>query len=526
IYGKQGSYLMQHPYWIQNRMNRLSKKQCYMLNLSLSYEILDWLSVVGRLRVATSSYLITRELYAGTNENFAGPLGGYSEDSQKDRSFYGDVMVNVDYRFTDKLSVKANVGASIDDKRFHQVGGTGNLKTSANEFVYNNIDFTNKYRPISGGWNEQVQSLFASVELGWDSMLYLTATGRNEWPSQLAFSDHSSYFYPSVGMSAVVTNMFDAPKWLSFLKVRGSYSKVATPFGRYLSHPGSEFNSEQYTWNSPTTYPLRNMKPETTKSWEAGIDGRFFGGKISLKATFYHSNTFNQTIYATLPSSSGYENMIVQAGNIENKGLELIVGYRNRWQDFGWSTSYTFTTNRNRIKDLGAGIVNPYTGEVLTHTFIEKSWLGSANVAPQVRLVEGGSMSDIYVNHQIKRDNEGYVDMTTGNIQMETTDFIRVGQLSPKSTMAWSNNFSYAGFDLGVVISARLGGVVYSATQGALDYFGVSKTSAIARDRGGIPVNFGTIDAQRYYQTISTPWAVTVDTTSMMRQTYGCRSSV
>lgn len=504
-YGEQGSYLLQNPYWIQNRMNRLSKKQRYMLNLSLSYDILDWLNVVGRVRVDNSSYMITRELYSGTNENFAGPLGGYSEDSQKDRSFYGDVMVNIDYTFNDKLTIKANAGASIDDKRFHQVGGAGNLKTAANEFVYNNLDFTNKYRPLSGAWNEQVQSVFASLELGWNSMIYLTATGRNEWPSQLAFSNQRSYFYPSVGLSAVITNMVEAPKWLSFLKVRGSYSKVATPFGRYLSHPGANFNNEQYIWTSPTTYPSRNMKPEITKSWEMGLDARLFDGKVSLNATYYHSNTFNQTIYASLPASSGYENMIVQAGNIQNRGVELTVGYKNTWRNFGWATSYTLTSNRNTIKDLGAGSINPYTGETLTHTYIEKAWLGSANVAPQVRLVEGGSMSDIYVNHQIKRDNDGYTDMTTGNILMEEIDFIKVGQLTPKATMAWSNNFSFAGFDLGVVVSARLGGVVYSATEGALDYFGVSQTSATARDNGGIPVNFGKIDAQKYYQTIATP---------------------
>ena len=503
-YGENGSYILQNPYWIQNRMNRELNKQRYMLNASLSYEILNWLSVKGRANIDNASYLATRKFHAGTNENFAGPLGGYSEDMQTDRSFYGDVMLNVNYKCY-KLSLNGNVGASINDQRFHQNGGAGNLNTSPNEFVYSNIDFRNKYRPLSGGWTEQIQSVFASAEVGWDAMLYLTATARHEWPSQLAFSSQSSYFYPSVGLSAVISNMINAPKWLTFLKLRGSYSEVGAPYGRYLSHPGNNFNNEQYEWSSPTTYPHRNMKPELTKSSEAGLDARFFGGKLTLDATFYRSNTYNQTLYAAVPSSSGYSNMIVQAGNVQNEGIELALGYKNKWGGFGWSTFYTFTTNRNSIKDLGTGAINPLTGEALTHTFIEKDWLGSGNVAPQVRLVKGGSMSDIYINHQIKRDNDGYVDMTTGNIMMERIEFLKVGQLSPKATMAWGNSFSYAGFDLGATISARLGGVVYSATQGALDYFGTSQVSATVRDNGGIPVNFGSIDAQKYYQAIATP---------------------
>jgi len=503
-YGENGSYILQNPYWIQNRMNRETRKQRYMLNASLSYEILDWLSVAGRVRVDNASIRMTRKLYATTNENFAGPLGGYSEESLTDRSFYGDVIATANKTLGD-FSIMANVGASIDDKRSHGVGGAGNLKTSANEFVYHNIDFANKFRPLSSGYYEQLQSAFAQAEVGWRSTLYLTATGRYEWPSQLAYSSQSGYFYPSVGVSGVLSNMFDAPDWLSFLKVRGDYVEVASPFQRHISNPGLNFNNEQYTWSSPSTYPHRNLKPEWTKSWEAGLDARFFRGRLTLDATWYRSHTTNQTFYAALPASSGYKNMIVQTGNVRNEGIELTLGFNNKWGDFGWATTYILSSNRNTIIDLGTGAINPYTNEPMTHTFIEKDWLGNANVAPQVRLVEGGSLNDIYVNNQIKRDSDGYVDMTTGSMVMESVDFRKVGQLTPKASMSWGNNFSYAGFDLGVTVSARLGGVVYSATQGALDYFGVSQATAAARDNGGVPVNFGMLDAQKYYQAISTP---------------------
>ncbi|MCC8035436.1 MAG: TonB-dependent receptor, partial [Rikenellaceae bacterium] len=409
-----------------------------------------------------------------------------------------------DKTFGTDWSITDNIGDSIDNQRLEQAGGAGNLK-EVNLFTLNNLDYQNKYKPVQSGWHDQVQSVFASIEAGWRSMLYLTVTGRNEWPSQLAYSKTSSFFYPSVGLSAVVSNMAEMPEWITFLKVRGSYSQVASAFARYLSNPGFVFDSQTYGWADPTTYPARTLKPEETRSWELGVDARFIG-HLRLNATFYRSNTYNQTIFAPLPSSSGYSQVVVQAGNVQNQGLELALGYSNRWGGFFWDTGYTYTFNQNKIKRLASGTTNPVTGEVLTDWEIQKSWLGQANVAPQVILREGGSMSDIYVNHELKRDLNGYifVDPSTGSLSMEETEFRKVGRLSPRYSMGWNNNFAYKGIQLGAVITARIGGSVYSATQGILDYYGASQATADARDRGGVPINFGIIDAQRYYSTIST----------------------
>ena len=196
-------------------------------------------------------------------------------------------------------------------------------------------------------------------------MLYLTVTGRNDWASQLAYSKNSSFFYPSVGLSAVVSNMVNMPEWFTFLKVRGSYSKVASAFARYLSNPAYSFNNQTHNWSKPSTYPAYNLKPEDTKSWEIGLNARFLN-HINLDVTYYRSNTYHQTIYAPLPSSSGYNQVVVQAGDVQNQGVELALGYNNKWNDFTWSSSYTFTLNRNEIKRLAAGEVNPVTGETIT----------------------------------------------------------------------------------------------------------------------------------------------------------------
>jgi len=490
----EGAHSLQNPYWIQNRMNRETSKRRYMLNASLRWNITDWMNVSGRVRVDNSEYRIKQKLYASTLTTFCGTNGGYD----------GDVMLNIDKTFGDDWTLNANIGASINDQRYEQAGVAGDLLLT-NHFAMNNLNYQEKFKPLQEGWHDQTQAIFASVEVGWRSMLYLTVTGRNDWASQLAYSKNSSFFYPSVGLSAVVSNMVNMPEWFTFLKVRGSYSKVASAFARYLSNPAYSFNNQTHNWSKPSTYPAYNLKPEDTKSWEIGLNARFLN-HINFDVTYYRSNTYHQTIYAPLPSSSGYNQVVVQAGDVQNQGVELALGYNNKWNDFTWSSSYTFTLNRNEIKRLAAGEVNPVTGETITDNEIQKDWLGASNVAPQVILRPGGSMSDIYVNHELKRDLNGNIeiDPSTGNLSIAETDFRKVGQLSPRYTMGWSNSFGYKGIELGAVLTARIGGLTYSATQGVLDYYGASQATADARDRGGIPINYGTVDPQKYYSAIST----------------------
>lgn len=497
-----GAHTIQNPYWVQKRMNREMNKRRYMLNVSLQYNVTDWLNVVGRVRMDESTTVQNNKFAASTNTTLAGLNGGYRVEDGNDRTVYADAMANIDKSW-DKFRLVANVGVSLNDQFFKSVYMGGDLIV-ANHFAANNLDLASHFKRNEKGWHDQTQSIFASVEGSWNDAVYLTLTGRNDWASQLAFSNQKSFFYPSIGLSTIISNLVSLPEWIPYLKVRGSYSMVASAFSRFISNPSLVFNEQTGTWGQNSTYPYRNLKPEDTHSWEIGVNAKFFKG-LSLDATYYRSNTFNQTVYGSLAASSGYSNFIAQTGNVQNEGLELGVGYDNKWGDFRWGSRFTFTFNKNKIVDLGDDIVNPLTGEVNRIPEIRKSWLGAANVAPQVILREGGSLSDIYVNHLIKRDYNGSVAVdNNGNISMDTVDPVKVGSLAPKCNLGWSNNFDYKGLSLGVVITARIGGLVYSGTQGVLDYYGVSETSALAREGAPIKVNKGTISSKSYYQTIST----------------------
>ncbi|MDE5889644.1 MAG: SusC/RagA family TonB-linked outer membrane protein [Bacteroidales bacterium] len=497
-----GAHSIQNPYWVQYRNPRTNNKRRYMLNASLKYDITDWLNVTGRVRLDESTYRSIQSYYAGTLTTFCGINGGYSDATESDRTFYGDVIANVDKTWGDWRLI-ANVGGSINDQRYERIGSAGDL-VLANVFTTRNLNTASAFKSFQEGWHDQNQAVFGSAEVGFKNMVFLTLTGRNEWPSQLAFTGNSSYFYWSAGLSAVISSMVKLPDWFTFLKARGSYAKVSSPIERYLSNPSFTYNEQTHNWQNPDTYPAYNLLPEDTRSWEVGLNMAFFN-KLTLDVTYYRSNTYHQTIYAPLASSTGYKYFIAQTGNVQNQGVELALGYSNEWEGFSWATNFTYTFNQNKIIELAHGIPDPIDGSPVDVVDIEQDYLGASNVAPQIRLREGGSMSDIYVKHFIERDANGNVLITSsGDIRMKETEPVKVGSLAPKANFGWSNTFGYAGVSLGVVITARVGGLVYSATQGILDYYGTSEASAQMRDAGGIPVNGGMLGAYQYYRGIST----------------------
>lgn len=501
-YGDNGLSL-QNPYWIMKRMNRETSKKRYTLNGSVTYKIANWINVGGRLKIDNSDFRFTQKRYASTLTTFAGDNGYYSDQMRTDRQIYGDVMVNIDKRIAD-FSISANIGASITDLQYEEMGGAGDLAGIANFFTTRNINYENNYKPKQEGYHDQTQSVFANLEMGWKSMVYLTLTGRTDWPSALAFTKNRSFFYPSVGTSVVLSEMFNLPEAISYAKMRGSYSHVGSSFSRYLSNPGFPFNEQSHQWASATKMAAYNLVPEDTQSWEFGLNLRLWKG-FSFDATYYKSNTYNQTFTITLPSSSGYSSATLQTGNIQNEGLELALGYGHTWGDFSWNTNLTYTLNRNKVKRLAGGAKNPLTGEAIEMDELRLGTLGFAGYGPRVILREGGTMGDLYVDKGLKTDGNGaiWVDSQSGKLAVETYDAPKkVGTMNAKYNMGFNNTFAYKGLSLGVVLTARVGGLVVSNTQGVLDYYGVSENSAVARDKGGVSINNGFVDAKTYYQTV------------------------
>lgn len=497
----EGDFRLQNPYWITYRNLKNNNKKRYMFSAGLSYDILDWLNVVGRVRVDNSNNDYTEKLYASTNETLAeGSKGLYGITTTKEYQTYADVLVNIDRKFND-FTLVANIGASISDMKSDAVKVRGPIRENGIPNVFNvfNLDDTKKTNEQIG-WQEQTQSIFASAEIGWRSMYYLTLTGRNDWASQLANSPKSSFFYPSVGVSAILSEIFTMPRFVDYLKLRGSFSSVGLPYPRGLTSLTYTFNQKDKIWETKTHYPIGDLYPERTDSWEVGLTTRLFKN-FNLDVSWYLANTFNQTFDPQISVSSGYSTIYLQTGSVRNTGIEASLGYSNRFNKVDWNSTITFSLNRNKITELVKDYVHPETGEIINKDRLDIGGLARARFI----LKEGGSLGDLYSIADLKKDSNGniYVD-ANGNLQtVYNVDDIKLGSVFPKYNLAWRNNFSWNGFNAGFMISARVGGIVYSATQASMDLYGVSEASAAARDNGGVYINGkDLISAQTWYTTI------------------------
>ena len=499
-----GDLRMQNPYWIAYRNLRNTDKKRYMLSFSASYDILPWLNVAGRVRIDNANSLYTQKLYASSNTTITdgGKNGHYTEQREYDTQTYADVMVNINKTFGDDWSLQANVGASINNVKTDLLSYRGPIQENGLPNVFNVFDLDDsKKRAEKSGWQEQTQSIFASVEVGWKQMLYLTVTGRNDWASQLAESPESSFFYPSVGLSWVPTSLWDMGEAVTYLKLRGSIASVGMPFPRHLTIPTYEYDATNKVWTAKTHYPIGDLYPERTRTYELGLDARLWR-HISLSASWYWADTYNQTFDPQISVSSGYSTIYLQTGHVRNTGVELSAGYDNTWRDFRWATNFTFSWNKNEIVELVHNYVHPETGELISKDRLEIKGLGKAKYI----LKPGGTLGDLYTNSDLVYNKEGFIEVDkSGNVAVKDDymEDIYLGSVFPKYNLAWRNDFSWKGLNLGVLFTARIGGVCYSATQANLDLYGVSEASAAARDAGGVLINGReTIDAQKWYQAI------------------------
>lgn len=516
-----GDLEMQNPYWIAYRNPRENNRHRYMLSASASYSILDWLDVSGRIRIDNTDRSFTQKLYATTNSTLleGSKYGHYTELGEKSRQTYGDVMVNINKSFGERFSLAAHLGASLNDTRLQGLELNGPLQKPSNIFHPEAID-PSKRKVVRSGWHEQTQSLFASLEVGWKSQLFLTLTGRNDWASQLAGSPQSSFFYPSAGLSWIPSSTFDFPELFPYLKIRASWASVGTPFPRELTYATHPYDHTGQTWDDRTNYPIGDLRPERTKTWEVGFDARFLKG-FDLSFSWYLADTYNQTFNPQVSASSGYADMYVQTGHVRNTGVEASLGYSHTWRDFTWNSNFTVSSNRNEILELMRDWYNPLSGETITKDRLEINRLG------QVRflLKEGGTMGDIYSNSDLRRDDKGQIEIDeAGNVYVENNlPDMKLGSVFPKANLAWRNDFRWKGVNLGFLVSARIGGVVYSATQANLDLYGVSEATAAARDAGGAVVNGrAMVDPEMWYTTIGAgagiPQYYTYDATNVRLQ--------
>ena len=499
-YGTQGEDF-ENPYWIVNREMFTNEKHRYMFSFRAQYDILSWMNIAARTRVDNTYSTIKTKFYATTNPLFTGDTslenakGSFSQGEERYKQTYADLMLNINKKFDKDFVLTANIGTSFDDHYTTSVSVGGRLKTVPNLFSTPNVD-----PDVTGGGNQGYHrtrniAAFASAELGWKSMLYLTATGRTDWASQLVSNGKTpAIFYPSIGLSGVISEMVKLPSFISYLKTRVSFTEVGSPISQTGITPGTITYSMSGGKVTPiSTYPYPDFNPERTRSWEAGLNARLFKGKVRLDATIYQSNTYNQTFLQNMSDASGYSGFYIQAGDIRNRGVELALGYEdNISKNISFSTNLTYTRNVNRVMELVKGYKNPIDGTVF-----------DINVLTSPKYMRpGDSMNDIFVQGILVKGKDGRFIEEGDGYRIDRSQRIKVGSSAPDFMMGWNNTLNLYGVNVSFLISARVGGNVSSSTQAMMDGYGVSKVTADARDAGAVVIDGQSYDPKRYYTTI------------------------
>jgi TonB-linked SusC/RagA family outer membrane protein len=493
-------FQIQNPYWTINRVLNLSDRERFILSAALNYKVLDWLNITGRVRYDKTANTQEDKRYASTLRLFATESGFYGINNTNDNQIYSDIIANANKSFGD-FTLNASLGTSFSETKSTALGVRGGLNFVPNFFHVNNILYENnplQNQTLDDGHN--VTAMFATAQLGYKNWLFVDLTSRYEWNTALKGTSSKSLYYPSAGLSAVVSDILNLPRsGVSFLKLRASYGEVGNSPARYLANPTYTISKSGLP-STISSAPFSTLQPERTKSFETGVNARFLNDKISLDVTLYESNTYNQVFNPALAPSTGFTSTYINGGKVNNKGIEASLGLNFNIGSVKTNSTFVFSKNINKIVEMLAPTTDPVTGEILSVSNLIVSSAGTY----RMEIKEGGTMGDIYASG-LYRDLNGYIYVhpNSSTLMADNNTYYKVGSSNPDFNLGYRNQISYKNITLGFLIDARVGGVGVSATQAIMDQFGVSTASATARDNDYVMINDHKVPYANYYNLVS-----------------------
>ncbi len=477
-----------NPFFIQDELQYSNEKDRMVGNVSINYQVLPSLGFM--LRTGTDFWIDTRinRINFERVRNGNRTPGRYSEEVLRSQETNTDFMVTFNKELSSQFSLNAMAGALVRTNYYKR--NFARVDQLVVDGVYNLSNSIPSLNTIESRIEEkESQSVYGSATLAYRDALFLEMTARNDWSSTLP-SSNWSYFYPSVGVSAIFTELFDIQSTvLSFGKVRASWAQVGNDTNPYALQ--QVFNSAG-SWNGSvpefTESPVINnntLKPEQTTGIELGLDARFFGGRIGLELTYYDQATKDQILSVDISNASGYRQRILNAGEITNKGVEImLIGTPMKLGAFEWEVAFNFARNRNKVVELGEGLT--------TYTLASTRGLSSlASVNQPYGALFGIGFEKAPDGQTIFRDGLPVV-ATTSRV---------LGNIQPDWTGGMLNTFSYKGIILTALIDVRAGGDVYDEGTGTGRWTGQYEETAIGREEGVIGLgvkNTGTSDAPTF----------------------------
>lgn len=498
------SSIYMNPYWTLNRTLNDEVRNRVTSLVSAKYEIMNGLNITGRASIDRYTDKITRKFYDKTLL-FAQQGGHYTEGYYDVMERNLEAFLNGNNKLSSDLSLNYVLGTSVSRREFGATFVDASGLLVPNKF---DLSFASSRSTSTSNAKREIQSVFASAQFGYKDYLFLDITGRNDWASTLP-KDNNSYFYPSVGLNAVISDMTTMPSWISFMKARASWTKVGNdlPQGILLQTYSFEQGGTGGFIRRDGTLPIPTAKPELTTSIEFGLDWRLFKNRLGIDLTWYKTNSVNQLLSLDLAAPSGFDRQYINAGNIQNTGIELTLNASpiRSAKGFNWDMAINFAKNNPKVVELAPDIKQAFLAGGYGRT-----------AGPVVK--EGGKYGDLY-GEGWKRDAQGrfLVDAngkpigSTANLTGLPGGQTLVGNYNPDFMLGWNNTFSYKNFTLGVLVDGRFGGVMVSGSEANFAFDGTGSYTSAFRDGGLIldavtatgEKNTKAINAETFWTTVS-----------------------
>ncbi len=445
-----------NPYWTINNILQPSLRERVTGLVSLKYQILKNLSLMGRSALDRINNFtdFTRK----TDSYTVAQGGSYSKTFNYGYEWNTDFLLNFNKSLTEKISLDLNGGGNLRTSLFDQVSGAGVNFNVENIFALGN---TADPRPAESFSKKEVQSLYGFGSIGFFNSIYLEFSGRNDWSSTLPAANRS-YFYPSFGVSAVLSDLLKLPNAISFLKLRGSWAEVGSDTDPYqLSRRAIVFNG---TVSLNSTLPNADLLPETTQSTEVGLDARFFKNNLRLDLSYYKTNTFDQLFAISVPVASGINQRFLNGADIQNQGIEAVLGFTPiSNKNLTWDININFAKNNSKILDLAEGLNELNRG-------------GPTGFISDFVLRKGFPFGDIQ-SRGFQRDAQGRVIVGANGLPLITAGKnVPIANFNPDWLGGINNQFNYKNFNFSFLIDIRQGGTITAfseailAGDGFLDY--------------------------------------------------------
>jgi len=463
-YWNPGSNGGENPYWIKNRvLNSTITNHIYGFS-SATYKFTPAFSVMARGGLDLSVNNFENKRYTDTYT--IAQNGNYTIGSGRSQEVNLDLLAFYKAHITEKLTVDATAGGTIQKiSSISQSSDNGGLNRD-NLFIPGNA----RNSVTSNTLNEREKhGLFATGDFTYNNLFTVSVSARNDWSSTLP-TQNQSYFFPAAGFSAIISQIVDLPQTISFLKVRGSYALTGNDADPYLINQTYTFSQggPNGFFTRDALKPFPDLKPEITKALEFGIDVKLFKNRLGIDLGWYNSNSENQLLKANIPPASGWTQKYINAGLVNNSGIELIINANIvKTKDFSWDIDLNYARNVNNLVTLTPDLKQ----YALTSDF------GNYSFA-----IEGRPLGEIYGRGYVRDANNNIVVGTDGLPQITNGPSVYLGNTRPAWTGGMANRFTYKSFSLSALISARIGGIVSSFTNAVTYADGTAAETLAGRD--------------------------------------------